>query len=433
MGLLADLTSGKLGLVVSPSVHLKIEDEDATSAAFDAPPGQGWWLFFFPDLHLDLDAAHDNVLERDIKRHTRALFETMSAQLAASGDAPSDLLPRTKDTSWSPLIDLERFDVEGGTALTVLHRMTYQPGHEVVMGHTLVPVRRGLFEARWMFQASLTGYRETMLHAQRNRRADDELSPLSQQAMDDPAHDTSFPKHPLTLARAARGWHGKVRVTEPPPRAQSGSRTIDVLGCTVTPPPRFVFSSVSSDPGQTTAIFTRVSFAVTDGIEYLFVTRTHGRIRGLAVGTRLVRSARTTTTAWFAQAGYTNIECDARVMEGETPSVTITLEGRPRSPGQARGRMVARAVRDAAGYVWWIALATTVAVPFAELAGEVDAVVRSWQPPTRGGSARERRDAFSLWTFARILNTVAAELALTRGSPRVATGQRGYQIHRRHR
>jgi hypothetical protein len=165
------------------------------------------------------------------------------------------------------------------------------------MGHTLVPVRRGLFEARWLFTAGLTGYRETMLHAQQDRGPDEEPSRLSQQAMDDPAHDASFPEHPLTLARAARSWHahGRLRVTEPPPRSQSGSRTIEALGCAITPPPRFVFSDVRSDDDQTTAVFTRVAFAGTDGVEHLFVTRTSDRIRGLAVASRLVRKP----TAWL--------------------------------------------------------------------------------------------------------------------------------------
>lgn len=153
----------------------------------------------------------------------------MFAQLEANGDEPSGRRPRTDDATWSPMIEFERFDVAGGVALTVLHRMSYQPGHEVVMGHTLVPVRRGLFEARWLFTAGLTGYRETMLHAQQDRGTDEEPSRLSQQAMDDSAHDASFPEHPLTLARAARSWHahGRLRVTEPPPRSQSGSRTIE--------------------------------------------------------------------------------------------------------------------------------------------------------------------------------------------------------------
>jgi hypothetical protein len=44
--------------------------------------------------------------------------------------------------------------------------------------------------------------------------------------------------------------------------------------------------------------------------------------------------------------------------------------------------MVARVLRDRAGQVWWVALDTTVAVPLAELADEVDAVVQSWQPST---------------------------------------------------
>jgi hypothetical protein len=254
----------------------------------------------------------------------------------------------------------------------------------MVMGHTLVPVRRGLFEARWLFRARLTGYRESILYAQQDRRADDEPSGLSQQAMDDPAHDASFPQHPLTLARAARSWHthGRLRVTEPPPRSLSGSRTIEPLACTITPPLRFALSSVSSGHGQTTAVFTRVSFAGTDGVERLFVTRTSDRIRGLGAATRLVRDARMTMPAWFAESGYTDIECDARLVDGEPPSVAVTLEGSPESPGEARGRTVARVLLDPAGQVWWIALATTVAVPLAELAHEVDAVVRSWQLPT---------------------------------------------------
>lgn len=386
MGILSDLASGKLGLIVVPPDQLVLKEETARSATFGAGQGEGWWLHFFPGIHLDLDPAHDAELARDLERHTRALFDSMyaffAANEAAQGERPAfERGPRTADPTWSPLIEHARFAVEGGPALTVLHRMIYQPGSEAVMGHTLVPVADGLFEARWLMHARETGFRESMLLVQQPPGEDGAPQMLSQRAMDDPAHDASFPMHPLSLARAARSWHAdKICVTKPAPRSLTGARVIDGLGCTIAPPPRFVLVGVGARGERTTAEFTRVAFSGAEGVEAFCVSRSAERIRGIAVGTRMLRNARAIAPAWFAAEGYANIVCDARLADGDAPSVAVSLEGtRPPQAGQSRGRAAGRLVRDAGGYLWWIAIATTVAVPVAELTAELDAAVRSWR------------------------------------------------------
>jgi hypothetical protein len=144
MALLEDLAAGTLGLVVEPPPRLVPTKHTATSVAFSDPVlGLGWWFYFFPDVHLALEPGES--LQRDVHRHTRLLFDTMFAHDAPQ--LPSDARPRTADAAWTPVVEIEPFVVAGTTALTVLHRMHYRPMRESVMGHTLVPVAKGLFEA----------------------------------------------------------------------------------------------------------------------------------------------------------------------------------------------------------------------------------------------------------------------------------------------
>lgn len=73
--------------------------------------------------------------------------------------------PLTTAAVRSPLISFDRVVVDGKPALSVLHRMAYQPGRGILMGHLLVPRRLGLFEVRWTNAASQTGFRESVIFA----------------------------------------------------------------------------------------------------------------------------------------------------------------------------------------------------------------------------------------------------------------------------
>jgi hypothetical protein len=62
-------------------------------------------------------------------------------------------------------VSIEQVRVAGVDALTVVHRMSYEMGHEVIMGHLRVPVRTGMIEFRIIAAARLTGGRESILFA----------------------------------------------------------------------------------------------------------------------------------------------------------------------------------------------------------------------------------------------------------------------------
>jgi hypothetical protein len=131
MALLDDLRSGKLGLVVEPPECLSITNESPTSATFSDPKhGLGWWFFYFSNVHLDLAIEHAQSLERDVHRHTRLLFDLMFTPSTTGLKLPSEARPRTADPEWTPVIEIERVDVDGGPTLHVLHRMQYQRSKE---------------------------------------------------------------------------------------------------------------------------------------------------------------------------------------------------------------------------------------------------------------------------------------------------------------
>jgi hypothetical protein len=270
--------------------------------------------------------------------------------------------PRTADASWSPVIEVERDEL----GLDVLHRMQYEPGRESVMGHTLVPVEQGLFEARWFCrEPAATGYREVAAVLKSGK---DGLLP--QQAYDDPALDEPFPHHPLSRARAAKLWPDEagLRVIAPAPPAPAGDVTL-ATGCTIAAPPRFRLQ-------RSLDLLARVSFSGTDGIDRLVVTRGKEPLRGPEVVHRLGKLAADQSRSLYERSGLVNVTCDARP-DGD--AVVVVTEGDASVPGVGRTRAVARWFVDDEGGVWSICIATTVAVPLDELRDDVAAVARSWR------------------------------------------------------
>jgi hypothetical protein len=381
MTLLDQLATGELGVVAVPPAHLTVEAHTPTSIKFRADePGAGFWFLFFPSVHLDLRTSHLAQLERDAHRTARAMFDSMFAQLAAAAgprdkDPLFDRPPRTADATWTPIIEIEPLQLGAATALSVLHRVAYQPGHETVMGHTLLPAPGGLFEARWFFSSRSTGTREsTLLIASGNPGF------LQQQAYDDPVHDERFPAHPLSRARAAKRWHhgGRLRLKAMCEWPPAGPFTIDPLGCTITAPPRFLPSSRVEIGGDVACMFTRLSLSGNDGVEQLFVARGNSALRGADPSGQLLSLAGEQARVWYTLLGYTDVDCQVRPLDSATASVEVLLEARAREPGGIRRRAAAQWFLDDTGRPWWIAITSTVAVPLAEITEEVHAMVRSW-------------------------------------------------------
>lgn len=380
MSFVDDLASGKHGLVVDLAPHLVMTDKTPTSVTLRDPETDlAWWFFFFPGAHLDLSTAHDAQLVRGIERHTRLLFDSMFDHDRRSEPQLDEHWRRTKDAAWTPVIEIERTEVPGGTALTILHRMYYRPTKEVIMGHTLVPVRGGLFEARWLGVARETGLRESMIMLRRDPDLQAKSFP-PQAVYDDPAFDALLPAHVLSVVRAAKRWHVEagLEVKRPPepPELEIG---LDPYPYAITAPPRFMRHGVATHGGDRTYVFRRLSFAGTDGAERLIFVRTDERIRGIAVAARLRRYADRRTRELAGQVELANPTCAIRPLVEERPVVLAVTEGDPRTVGCGRARTVWCWLIDDTGHVWAIAIESSVAVPTAELERELAGVARSWR------------------------------------------------------
>jgi hypothetical protein len=161
------LRRGDLGVRFAIPQHLKVlESTPAMVHARDVADGVEWWLFFEPGVHLDLAPAHHGDLAAALEHYGRAMFEQLhedGRDADADAEADRDRRPRTADPSWSTMVDIEPVTLDTAPALRTVHRMAYEPGREVVMGHLLVPLRRGLFEIRVLASDSLTGVREALL------------------------------------------------------------------------------------------------------------------------------------------------------------------------------------------------------------------------------------------------------------------------------
>lgn len=353
MSFVDDLRAGTYGLSVTPPASWQLLEEKPNNASFrDGERPIAWFLFFFPGFQLVLDPFE--ALERDVERHTRLLFDTMFGMANKEGE------PRTRDASWSPLVEIERM----GDALYVLHRMTYQPGNELIMGHYLVSTADGLFEARWGAKAQMTGLREALFVDRLLREG--KMPPHPQALYDDPAYDAQFPDHPLSLARSVKHTFRDVRVERPPPPFDPDAE-IAGTGCAVTVPPRFALGRMKK--GNVPGAFYRVSFSGTDGLERLLVMRSDERFRGIAVSSRLAKFAESRTRTSTGTCARVASDRDV-VFVTEQPGAAV---------GDGRTRAVFHWFVDDLGHAWAVVLTSTIAVSVDDLAREAAAVRASFR------------------------------------------------------
>jgi hypothetical protein len=360
MGLLSDLSNGTLGVRLSlASWRLLDEDERSARLVHDASATE-WWVFFDSGLHLDLDDSQLPALRTNIERHCRFLFEQVFATQPATGNPP-----RTADLKWSPMVSVERRVIGEAPALEVLHRVLYQPGNEVVMGHLLVPLMGGLLEVRWVArELGMTGLRESMLGALMMQKKG-EMGFLSQAEMDDPVHDEKFAQHPISRARAAARLVLEttgIEISDPDDVAAGCEIELEELGCTFTPPPGFVHEQ--STPGHEG--FRRATFSVTDGIEWLELHRMNAGVGSLSA--EVERMAKQT----YVDAGVKEIVCHPARTTSDG-YVAVTVEGIGHL-GPLRMSMCA--FRDQRGG-WALLNATTSAQPREVLEGELEEAARS--------------------------------------------------------
>src|SRR5262249_12532705 len=135
-------------------------DASRTALLRDPERRVAWEIGHFPH-RLDLRASSDDALHRDIEAEAREAFRASYEQVASAVDAANRSPPRTRDAAWSPVIELERIEIGGARALRVIHRLTYEPTHEMIVGRLLIPLESGVFEVSATHLTRTTGFRET--------------------------------------------------------------------------------------------------------------------------------------------------------------------------------------------------------------------------------------------------------------------------------
>jgi hypothetical protein len=290
------LRTGRRGVRLEVPADWEVtQDDDDAATLVDAKAGVQWHLFYFEDVAFDLSDAGWPSLQRDVRQHADYLFEVMRRHEHAQRDPDAPLPPKPPR---HPLVSCERVKIDGGDALRVIHRMVMRPGLEIVMGHLLVPAADGLFEARWIARAELTGMRESILlmkamdveatgteqqhdvpggvavrvhQVPETGRTDDEIESLMKSIdYDAPEHDADFPQHPLSVVRAcARALEADygLRMLRPAKPVPTGEEILASMSIAFTPPPRFVRTSESGK----SAMYRRYSLAGNDGTQILGV------------------------------------------------------------------------------------------------------------------------------------------------------------------
>lgn len=329
MSLLADLSSGSRGVRFTVPPELAPVAPDDRPDVLYTPDRSLCWQFFFNRLTLDARPQHLDLLLRDAHRCARDVFINYSSTLEQ--DRPL----RTDDPTWSPLVEITPTELRGAPALTAVHRMSYQPGNELVMGHLLVPVRAGLFEIRLLARADMTGIRESMLTAPvlsaASAAGEDPIAAakrLNQAYFDDPAHDARFPDHPLSRIRAKLAWlleHSDLEVTDPDDPPDDGELAFDDLGYAFVPPPRYR----QVDLGNSYLQFARFSFTPTDGVHELSVVRYRHTIPTRSA--EAVEDLARRIADECANKGHTNYTVDTALDDPDRARVLLSYDdGNPR-------------------------------------------------------------------------------------------------------
>lgn len=380
MQMIDSLRSGRLGLKLELPTHFNVLSENDLSVEFFNESTQvHYWIHFWPHLHLNLDEEHRTNLERSLKWYAKYLFETFHQV-----KNPKDIRPpRTTDPSWSPLIDVDYLEIRGALALRTIHRMAYEAGHESILGHLLVPLQQGLFEVRVATLDTFTGYRESVhfdqfyggLKPKDKKKFGLDQGFLQQQDTDSLQYDVIFPKHCLSRARAALLWfcnEADFFIAEPKIGWESGEVRLQSLGCSLTPPPRFVYNSPLRAGLQEG--FKRVSFCATDGVENLSVWN-YGKPTG-EIDFLLIAEAIARTTGENSNIQELKITVNELPLYNEQPQVLAIMEGIGHV-GNLRNVMYF--FLDEAQRIWSLTWVSTPAVPLDAVTEELEATRRSFR------------------------------------------------------
>lgn len=316
------IAQGTHGATVAIPTHFELQkDEPFVALMLDHELGITWHIMWAPHLHMDLRATHRAHLESRIARHAHHMFEHVHAEIG------SDDPPRTSDASWFPMIALTYHTLHATTVLETLHRMAYEPGLEIIMGHLLVPLEGGLLELRAQArETGATGVRESLVLGL--QQAPVHFPPQS--AYDTPELDATCPDH--VLSRTRRALHDMLpritSITSPASWPDDETFTSPAPACTLTLPPRFH----PDDAGR----LQRTSFCITDGLEHLILHRSDAR----ATPDRLAELASEHLRSMYEAKGVRDVD----VSTGEVDSSMISAV--------VRGEGKKGALRHV--FVWWL-------------------------------------------------------------------------------
>lgn len=386
MGFLDQIAAGELGARVHFGEGVEHLEEASNAALLRDPERRVAWEIAFVPYRLDLREASADVLRADVEGEARAAFEATWVELGAEPGAGERPPARTSDPAWSPVVLIEATSIDAAPALRVIHRMSYQPTHEMVLGRLLLPVASGVLSISASSLTRTTGYRETMrlqaaLASRQGANVAAVARELGQAGYDDPTYDLLFPDHPLSLVRAALAWlidaeGGGLTITDPLQLPPEGEVELPAAGCAVTPPPRYLALPEGALPiAPTLAVLTRVGLAVTTP-RLVDVWRIEDTtILGADREGQLVRLARKNAAGWAGE-GATAI--DAKVTrlpstDGRTHAKSEIRFVTANGPTQA----VARWMADTDGTVFRVAASGGPWIPKAALLADAEQVLQS--------------------------------------------------------
>ena len=396
MEFLHHLEGGDLGARAHFPVSLERLEEAAHAALLRDPERRVAWEIAFVPFHLDLRDATESVLRDDLDGEARAAFDATWAALApalATEAGPAERSPaRTSDPAWSPTIAVDRPLVDGAPVLRVIHRMSYEIGHELVVGRVLAPTSSGVLSIAASNLSRATGYREgaRVLAALASRDdADPEavMRELGQAGLDEEAFDLLFPEHPLSLVRAALAWlldaeGGGLAITSPlPSKAEHEGAEVELAGprCAITPPPRYLLLPEGALPSlpfsPMRAMLTRVGLAVTTP-RSLDVRRIDGTsLLGTDREPQLLRLAREDAASWAGE-GATDVTSKVSKLPSNDGRAHVKSRVHfmtPAGPMQCAVRWMA----DTDGAVFRVAASGGAWIPKASLLADAEQALRS--------------------------------------------------------
>jgi hypothetical protein len=356
------------------------------------PEHDVFWMVAHSLFPLSLACDEEHILAKDIRDSTRVAFSAYLRKRPAdnANEASSRQFPITADPTWSPLVEMERKDLDGGPAMMIVHRLAHEFGNEVVAGRVLIPTTNGVTEIECRATDTTSGIRRalvTILVPEAQRPPEEAPAAMQQAFFDDPKHDARI-RDALTRVRGALRWlvatdGGNLRVISAAQPQGRGAIFLDRARCSVIPPPRYLRLLAQTSLAQTVVPFARVTLSVVVGQPWsMDVFKLSGEDASADVdGLRMV--AERSTRGWEAGGA---VIVDAFESHSRPPReghveirslVGFRIGGQPLRSMQHWIRRIG-AADD--GSIWRLSITTDEEVAPARFEAELDAMAASWQP-----------------------------------------------------